>query len=147
MLIELVAMAEESFELDFDAVFRWGLGDDEPAIRAICVEGLWENEDLSLMDRVLDLLQIDPADEVRAAAASSLGRFVLLSELGKLPMSRTEAVYEAVTIKREEPGFVYLVDIQDLYPVIVLIFSFYLLGPHYAPAHLYRIITVMIYYL
>ena len=38
----------------------------------------------------------DPAEEVRAAAALSLGRFVLLSELGKLPSERCRSVYDTL---------------------------------------------------
>jgi HEAT repeat protein len=70
------------------------LRDSDGKVRAVCVEGLWENEDLTLMDEFLHLLQHDPSDLVRAAAAVSLGRFLLLGELGKLPFERCERVYE-----------------------------------------------------
>ena len=93
---ELAKITETNFEVDFESIFRWGLGDDDADVRAICVEGLWENEDLTLMNELLDLLQIDPSDKVRAAAAMSLGRFLLSSELGKLPSERCRAVYEGL---------------------------------------------------
>jgi HEAT repeat protein len=92
---ELVEIAETNFEVDFGSTFRWGLRDSDGKVRAVCVEGLWENEDLTLMDEFLHLLQHDPSDLVRAAAAVSLGRFLLLGELGKLPFERCEPVYEA----------------------------------------------------
>jgi hypothetical protein len=91
---ELVDIAEANFEVDFESIFRWGLQDDDADVRAVCVEGLWENQDLMLMNELLHLLQSDPSDRVRAAAAVSLGRYLLLSELGKLPSERCQVVYE-----------------------------------------------------
>ena len=93
---ELVDIAETNFEVDFESIFRWGMQDHDADVRAICVEGLWENEDLTLMNELLHLLQTDPSDTVRATAAMSLGRFLLLSELGKLPSERCQAVYESL---------------------------------------------------
>lgn len=91
---ELGHIAETNFEVDFDSIFRWGLHDGDARVRACCVEGLWESEDLALMNDLLHVLQGDPAGEVRAAAALSLGRFLLLGELGKLPPERCQAAYE-----------------------------------------------------
>lgn len=93
---ELVDIAETNFEVDFESIFRWGLQDDDANVRAVCVEGLWESEDLTLMNELLHLLETDPSEKVRAAAAMSLGRFLLLSELGKLPAGRCQAVYESL---------------------------------------------------
>jgi HEAT repeat protein len=93
---ELVEIAETNFEVDFEPIFRWGLRDTDPEVRAASVEGLWEHEDLALMNELLDLVKNDSSDRVRAAAATSLGRFVLLGELGKLPSKRSKPVFEAL---------------------------------------------------
>jgi HEAT repeat protein len=93
---ELVEIAETNFEVDFEPIFRWGLRDSDHEVRAASVEGLWENEELALMTELLHLLQNDPSAQVRAAAAVSLGRFILLGELGKLPAARCQPVYEAL---------------------------------------------------
>lgn len=94
LVAELVEIAETNFEVDFEPIFRWGLDDSDVQVRTACVEGLWESEDLALMNKLLHLLETDPSDQVRAAAAASLGRFMLLSELGKLPAQRCQPVYE-----------------------------------------------------
>jgi HEAT repeat protein len=91
---QLVEIAETNFEVDFESIFRLGLRDDDAEVRATSVEGLWEVEDLALMDELLDLLHKDLSVRVRAAAALSLGRYLLLSELGKLPAERCRPVYE-----------------------------------------------------
>ncbi len=83
MISSLVEIAEESFEVDFGAIFRVALTDDEPDVRALAVEGLWEDEDVRLVPVLVALLQ-DSAAHVRAAAATSLGRFVLLGELERI---------------------------------------------------------------
>jgi HEAT repeat protein len=92
----LVEIAELNFEVDFEPIFWWGLEDAVPQVRAAAVDGLWENKTLSLMDKLLHMLQNDPSDQVRAAAAMALGRFLLLSELEELPPGRCQPVYEAL---------------------------------------------------
>jgi HEAT repeat protein len=93
---ELIEIAETNFEVDFDAVFRWGLQDDDPEVREASIEGLWENEEPALMTEFLHLLQNDPSIPVRAAAALALGRFMLLGELQTLPADRHQPAYEAL---------------------------------------------------
>jgi HEAT repeat protein len=103
---ELVEIAETNFEVDFEPIFRWGLRDSDPQVRAASVEGLWENEELAMMTDLLHLVQNDPSAQVRAAAAMSLGRFMLLGELGKLPSDRcqpaSETLYDLVSEGTED---------------------------------------------
>ncbi len=79
----MVEIAEASFEVDFNAIFWATLEDPSPQVRARAVDGLWEDETPALRDRLLTLLASDPSPVVRSRAAAGLGRFVLLSELGK----------------------------------------------------------------
>jgi hypothetical protein len=48
------------------------------------------------MRRLMTLAQRDASDEVRAAAASDLGRFILAGELGDLPETETAQAQEAM---------------------------------------------------
>jgi len=80
----LAELAEASFEVNYDAVYRHGLGDPDELVRARAVDGLWENEDQALIGPFLRLLRGDPSAHVRAAAATALGRFVLAGELEEL---------------------------------------------------------------
>ena len=81
---ELVTLAEDNVELDFDAVFTRGLGDDDADVRLECVRGLWEHERPDIVDPLLHILADDEDAGVRAEAALALGRFVVLAEAGKL---------------------------------------------------------------
>jgi HEAT repeat protein len=80
----LAELAEVSFEVNFDAIYRLGLDDPDDLVRATAVDGLWENEDQALIGPFLQLLRADPSPSVRAAAATALGRFVLAGELESL---------------------------------------------------------------
>ncbi|OGO39961.1 MAG: hypothetical protein A2147_04650 [Chloroflexi bacterium RBG_16_57_8] len=81
----LVELSEENVELDFDAIFRLCLKDPDSEIRCQAIEGLWENEETSLISRLLDMLSNDSSYQVQAAAANALGRFTLMAEKGTLP--------------------------------------------------------------
>ena len=88
----LVKMAEADFTLSFGAVFRIAMRDEDPEVRTVAIEGLWEDEDVRLVPLLVQRLAEDDSVRVRAAAAQSLGRFILLGELGKIrPKPRTMA--------------------------------------------------------
>ena len=92
----MVELAEADFEMDFSAVFRIALDDEDPEVRRAAVEGLWEDEDVRLVPHLAARLLEDEAAAVRAAAASSLGRFVLLGELNKIRPGPYAAAYDAL---------------------------------------------------
>lgn len=92
----LMEAAEADFELDFSSVFRMALEDQDAEVRAASIEGLWEDEDVRLVPILTARLREDQAVVVRAAAAASLGRFILLGELEKIrPLPRNTA-YKAL---------------------------------------------------
>lgn len=88
--------AEEDFEQDFNALYRAGLFDPEERVRLAAIEGLFEDEHPSLMTPLIALLKDDASETVRAAAAQSLGRFVLLGEQDGMTAPRREQVYTAL---------------------------------------------------
>ena len=98
----LVDMAEDHVEYDFRAVFRWLLSDEDAEVRATAIEGLWEDESPGLIGPLLHLLRHDPDRRVREAAATSLGRFVLLAELDKVPQREIAPVVEALLEKARD---------------------------------------------
>ena len=84
IIYRLVELTEDNFELDFDDIFKGRLKDEDAEVRSKAIEGLWENEEASLIDPLIDLLEKDSSEEVQAAAATALGKFALLAELEKL---------------------------------------------------------------
>jgi HEAT repeat protein len=88
----LVDLAEDNIELDFRTALQVLLDDPDESVRLAAVEGLWEDESLPLLTRLLELLAQDPAPAVRAAAALALGRYSYLAEVGKLRGDRPEQI-------------------------------------------------------
>ncbi|MBC8248832.1 MAG: HEAT repeat domain-containing protein [Anaerolineales bacterium] len=92
----LVEIAEASFEVNFGPVFRFCLGDEDETVRAAAIEGLWEDNDTALINPLITMLRDDPSISVRAGAATSLGRYVLLGELDKIKPRPFALVREAL---------------------------------------------------
>jgi HEAT repeat protein len=84
VLLALIESAETNFELDFRSIGYMALGDESPVVRALAIDVLWEDESPHLLDRLLQMATRDESVEVRANAASALGRFALLGELTEL---------------------------------------------------------------
>lgn len=103
LVTRLVELAEADFKVDFGAVFRLGLADGDAEVRAASIEGLWEDEDVRLVPLLAVRLIEDEAIIVRAAAATSLGRFILLGELKKIRPDPLTTAYEALLVSYQNP--------------------------------------------
>ncbi len=84
LLEQMVEAAEDNFELDFAAIGRAALDDEDSEVRRLAIESLWESKDAQLGERFLGMLTGDPAEQVRAQAASALGLFVTLHDFEEL---------------------------------------------------------------
>ena len=93
---QLVELVEDNFELNFDSIFKICLTDQDAEVRSKAIEGLWENEEPSLINPLVDLLKRDSSEKVQAVAATALGRFVTLAEHQKLRSSYTPKIYQAL---------------------------------------------------
>ncbi len=96
ILQDLNEIGEANFEVTFEAVFRLGLDDEDPEVRATAIRALWESEDPTLIAPLIDFLNTDVDVHVRAAAASALGRFVYLGEIEELPEQQARRVEDAL---------------------------------------------------
>jgi HEAT repeat protein len=88
----MVELAEDNVDLDFGAALFWMLDDEEAGVRALAIEGLWEDLSDRLLRRLLALLHDDPSRDVRAVVALTLSRFAYQAELGELADADTAAL-------------------------------------------------------
>lgn len=88
----LVDIAEANFRVDFRRIFRHALEDPDPGVRAMAIDGLWEDESHDLIRRFCFLLDNDLSAEVRASAAQALGKYVLQAELDELEHGQAEQI-------------------------------------------------------
>ena len=107
VLAVMVEQAEENLELDFTAIFRQCLRDDDDRMVQLAVEGLWEQEDHWLIMDLVELLRSERGPQVRATAALALGKFPVLAQEGKLLAQDSELVYRVLMDFLED-------DIEDL---------------------------------
>ncbi len=81
----LADISEDNFVVDFAPVFVHSFEDPLAEVRVAALDGLWDSTDLKLIPKITTLLQEDPEEAVRAAAAGALGHYILLAEWGQLP--------------------------------------------------------------
>jgi HEAT repeat protein len=96
LVAALIEFAEDHVDASFAAIYRWLLEDADPLIRAQAIEGLWEDEDVRLISPLIRRLEYDVDPDVRAAAALSLGRFLLLGEFGQIDARAAQRVETAL---------------------------------------------------
>ena len=80
----MVELSEDSPELDFCAIFKMCLKEQDEWVLEKAIEGLWEYEDRSAIPGFIQILGSDKSPTVRAAAAIALGKFALLAQEGNL---------------------------------------------------------------
>jgi hypothetical protein len=96
IITALAESAEANFELDYNAIFRVTMADEDEQVRTASIEGLWEDEGVTLIAPLVHLVRKDRAASSRAAAAASLGRFVLLGELEELEERHVKLIHGAL---------------------------------------------------
>lgn len=85
LLEDIEDLSEQDSLLSFEALGRFAAGDEDPRVRQLALETLADYEETSLARLFIARLKDDPAPNVRAAAASGLGRFVYAGELDEIP--------------------------------------------------------------
>ena len=96
IICRLVELAENNFELNFDSIFKNCLKDQDAEVRSKAIEGLWESEEASLINPLINLLKYDSSEKVQVAAATALGKFAMLAEHKKLRSCHTSKLEEAL---------------------------------------------------
>lgn len=96
ILSALLDSSENNIELNYDSLSIIALEDAASTVRKAAIALMWENDDVQLMDRLIDLAENDVAIEVRAEAAKALGRFILAGELGNIAENLADKAQESV---------------------------------------------------
>lgn len=95
-------LADAQLGLDFDELARIALQDSEPEIRIKAIESLWESVNPAVAEDLTAALGIDTEEAVRAAAASSLGTFVLAREFEDIDEALGDRVVTALRTSVED---------------------------------------------
>lgn len=92
LLEDLEDLMEADTLISCDALAKFAMRDDEPRVRSQAIHLLWDCEDPAFIPDFMHLLENDPAELVRASAASALGKFILLGELEEIPGEKAAPV-------------------------------------------------------
>lgn len=84
LMEDIGEMSRNDTLLSFIELGRLALEDGDAAVRRLALEVLGDYDEAGLAAVYLDLLQKDPAAEVRAASAGNLGAFVYAGELDQI---------------------------------------------------------------
>jgi HEAT repeat protein len=96
LIVRLADIADDNAELDYHTVFCHALSDEDPFVREHAPLGLWETDDRRTIPLLIDRLENDPVDEVRAAAAQALAHFAALADSGKLVPRDATRIWDAL---------------------------------------------------
>lgn len=102
ILTQLTELAADNVDLNYDAIYKIALRDEEAEIRAAALAGLHEYERRDLIPVLADVLRNDPNADVRREAAVALGRYALAAELNQLLPDDVTAVREALFESAED---------------------------------------------
>ncbi len=93
----MAQLAEENADLDFSSIFKMCMRtSDDDDVMAFAIEGLWEQEDRSIIAGLIEVLNSDRSPRVRAIAAQALGKFTVLAQEGKLLPKDGDLVYQSL---------------------------------------------------
>lgn len=97
IIATMVELAEDNPELDFCAIFKMCLKDQDEPVLEKAIEGLWEYDDRSAIPGLIQVLGSEKSPAVRAAAAVALGKFAALAQDGGLLDKDANCVREHLT--------------------------------------------------
>lgn len=91
---DIEELGETNLTLSFEEFCRYAIGDNDAYVRESAVRALGEYENDNLIQLFESLLKNDSNAEVRAAAATALGRYVYLGEIEELPENTLNRLVE-----------------------------------------------------
>lgn len=94
LLKDLELLMEADTLVSCDDFGLFAIEDDDPLIKSQAIHLFWESSDTKLISKFMEFLKNDSHAEVNQAAASALGRFVLLGELGEIPENLADWVQD-----------------------------------------------------
>ncbi len=103
LALHMAEIAEDNFLVDFVPIFAYLFEDPSPTVRIAALDGLWDSEDLTLVEPILDLMRTDDNVGVRAAAARALAHYILLAEWGQINNSLTATIVDGLLAAYENP--------------------------------------------
>ncbi len=94
LLEDLEQLFGDDYLLSFEAICRLGLEDPESEIRFLSIRPLFEYDTEDLIPVFLDLVENDSQEDMRAAAATVLGKYIYEGEIEEIPRKTLRGIEE-----------------------------------------------------
>lgn len=104
LLEEMEQLIEENYLLSYEAVSCIGIHDEDPYTRFLAARSFYIYETIEMIPTLLEMLENDPDRDVRAACASSLGKFTYLGEIEEICPERYKEIVTCLLKKVKGPG-------------------------------------------
>jgi HEAT repeat protein len=98
----LADISTENFVVDFSPAFGLMLRDPSPEVRLAALDGLWDTDNTALVAPIVEIMEKDAHEQVRASAAATLGHFVLMAEWDQISKSVGERIVAALLAQHQE---------------------------------------------
>jgi HEAT repeat protein len=104
LMEDIEELSSKDTLLDYVAFSRLALKDEDPKVRLLAVNTLWDYEQSDLIPTFLTLLNTDNDADVRAAAAGGLARYVYAGEIEEISQAKLKKIEEALlaTLKNKD---------------------------------------------
>ena len=89
--------------MEFECIFKAGLDHKDGRVRAAAAHGLAETGDTSAISRILEIMEQDPDNDARAAAASAVSSFAVIASEGRLTERLRVRMFESLTSVLDAP--------------------------------------------
>lgn len=99
----LADITEENYQVDFSSLCHVFLKDSLAAVRLAALDALWDSSDRTLIQPIIQLMQQDKDDVVRAQAAATLGHYILMAEWKQLPPHTAKPIVAALLEQLSRP--------------------------------------------
>ena len=86
----MVADSELHIERHYERALLAAFEDDDTVVRRAALEGLWEHQDVGLLDTLLAEVATESDDPLRVVEVVALGRYARMAALGELDDARAE---------------------------------------------------------
>jgi HEAT repeat protein len=96
ILKRLTELAEYDVQLDFTSICKLCLSDPEPIVRKSALDGLWELQDRTFIQPLIEILINDTDSAVKSAAAIALNSFAQMHQNGKLIERDSSKIFDAL---------------------------------------------------
>ena len=96
ILKRLTELAEYDVQLDFTSICKLCLSAPEPIVRKSALDGLWELQDRTFIQPLIEILINDTDSAVKSAAAIALNSFAQMHQNGKLIERDSSKIFDAL---------------------------------------------------